>query len=263
MSAKIDRRGFLTALAALGASIVLPAKATEAEVNAEWQRLLREPWYFEVDKYGTLVEEGVAGPQTRADVFEDVYLAGIKTVDDLVDQVECCPPLADHFRSLAADELDEIQNRVEEDDDVLGEIDEEDDPEEQERMRGGLMPPAERAALERLAAVLDDPDDGWKAWVRAEGAEGLPRYTKIIKGWLAEPVNPREQEFFPSDWNAQGKALTFFQSTAAEVADELGVVIVEGEHPGSTYFAAELRGSVAEANAVAARLELPFRFRRS
>ena len=37
--------------------------------------------------------------------------------------------------------------------------------------------------------------------------------------------------------------------------------MVEGEHPGSTYYAAELRKPVHEANATAEDLGLPFRFR--
>jgi hypothetical protein len=48
----------------------------------------------------------------------------------------------------------------------------------------------------------------------------------------------------------------------ADHRDELGVVIVEGDHPGSDYFAAELRVEIADANRSAAKLGLPFRFRR-
>ena len=48
-----------------------------------------------------------------------------------------------------------------------------------------------------------------------------------------------------------------------DVLDELGVVVVGGEHPGSTYYAAELRKPVHEANATAEDLGLPFRFRYS
>lgn len=48
---------------------------------------------------------------------------------------------------------------------------------------------------------------------------------------------------------------------AATLTEELGIKIVEGEHPGSTYYAAELRVPVEDANEAAARLELPFRFR--
>lgn len=40
----------------------------------------------------------------------------------------------------------------------------------------------------------------------------------------------------------------------------LGVVIVDGEYPGSTYSAAQLRKSVTEANDVAQLLELEIRF---
>jgi hypothetical protein len=43
----------------------------------------------------------------------------------------------------------------------------------------------------------------------------------------------------------------------------LGIVVVEGDRPGSSYYAAELRGSIDDANAAAAKLELPFRFRRA
>jgi hypothetical protein len=46
-----------------------------------------------------------------------------------------------------------------------------------------------------------------------------------------------------------------------QMLDALGVVIVEGDHPGSTYFAAELRGAMKVANAVAEKEGLPFRFR--
>jgi hypothetical protein len=40
----------------------------------------------------------------------------------------------------------------------------------------------------------------------------------------------------------------------------LGVDIVEGEHPGSTYYAAELRGNIDEANRAAEAAGIPVRF---
>lgn len=258
----LNRREFLKALAGLGAAVVLPTKATTAEVNAEWSRMLREPWYFDVEEYGTIVESGHTEPKIRADVFDDIDLGGMKTVDDLIDQVEYCTPLVSLFQSLASDELDELRDRLDEDDDARREIDDVEDPDEQHRLRQDLMPSAERARLEHLAQMLGDDNDGWKDWCRSCGPDGLPRLTKIIEDWLADPVDWGEQEWFPRGWSGQGKALAFFQSTAAEVADELGVVIVEGEHPGSTYFAAELRVDVDDANEVATRLRLPFRFRR-
>jgi hypothetical protein len=55
--------------------------------------------------------------------------------------------------------------------------------------------------------------------------------------------------------------MSFFQDMDGKMLDALGVAIVEGDHPGSTYFAAELRGKMEYANAVAEREGLPFRFR--
>ena len=43
--------------------------------------------------------------------------------------------------------------------------------------------------------------------------------------------------------------------------DALGVEIIEGEHPGSSYYAAELRQDVDYANQVAREMGLEFRFR--
>jgi len=43
--------------------------------------------------------------------------------------------------------------------------------------------------------------------------------------------------------------------------EELGIVIVEGCHPGSTYYAAELRNDVDNANITARKLGLKYRFK--
>ena len=55
-------------------------------------------------------------------------------------------------------------------------------------------------------------------------------------------------------------AKSFFESIDVDIADDLGVVIVEGDHPGSSYFAAELRKGIDHANYRAERLGLDFRF---
>ena len=58
--------------------------------------------------------------------------------------------------------------------------------------------------------------------------------------------------------NAQGEALLFFRGF--EYSDDLDIVIVEGDSPGSSYFAAELRSDVDDANERAEALGLPIRF---
>jgi hypothetical protein len=67
---------------------------------------------------------------------------------------------------------------------------------------------------------------------------------------------------------ARGMARTapsppFFRDQEFAMLKALGIVVVEGDWPGSTYYAAELRGSIDDANATAATLEVPFRFRRA
>ena len=47
---------------------------------------------------------------------------------------------------------------------------------------------------------------------------------------------------------------------AADDLETLGVDVIEGEHPGSTYYAAELRGDIDEANRAAKKIGLPVRF---
>jgi hypothetical protein len=54
--------------------------------------------------------------------------------------------------------------------------------------------------------------------------------------------------------------LGFFESLPFETLDALGVEIVEGDHPGSTYIAAELHSTVDEGNEAAQGLGLPIRF---
>ncbi len=59
--------------------------------------------------------------------------------------------------------------------------------------------------------------------------------------------------------SSRGEALSFFRNEP-ETADIFNIVIVEGDRPGSSYFAAELRMDMSEANELAARLNLPIRF---
>jgi len=98
-------------------------------------------------------------------------------------------------------------------------------------------------------------------WVRLEGRRNMAGLRKIVADWLAEPIDWDEQEWFPRDWSGQGAALEFFHRLDRDALYALGVAIVEGDHPGSSYYAAELRNELADANATAQRLGLPFRFR--
>jgi hypothetical protein len=239
--ANVDRRRFLQALAALGASIALPgaieAAAPEA-VEAAWKKALSDPWYFEISEWGSIIEPGFSDPKVRSDVF-DLWDPRPCSPDQLIREIENFPPLQSAFERRVEDALAELGSEI----DAL--------PERSRR----------RARLERLFEEFSDPDEGWQAWIRHGGTDEVDEHWAFIQLWLDAPVDWSECDWFPLDWHGQGHAYRFFRDMDLEVLSALGVVIVEGDHPGNDYFAAELRSDIDEANAKAAELRLPFRFR--
>ena len=238
----MNRRTFLASLLAATASVLLPvpfAKATTAQVDDVWQRLLDDPVYFEVDEYQTIRDRRVSEPETRADVFEDIEPAGIKTPADLI-AIAAAGPLRDRLSDLADERRQEIEWSLDDE-----------------------LPPGERRRLKHIAGLLADQDEGWKHWVRMEGRRSMTSLRKVVAEWLAEPIDWDEHDWFPDDIGSMGAAKVFFESLDFDTLDALGIKIVEGEYPGSTYYAAELMGDVEVANAVASRLGVPVRFRRN
>ena len=84
-----------------------------------------------------------------------------------------------------------------------------------------------------------------------------------VNGWLdTEPDWTSECEYF-DDWaDGQRAALSFFRDFDLDSISGIEIYIVEGEHPGSTYYAAELATDPDEANEIALREGIPLRFRR-
>jgi hypothetical protein len=234
---RMDRRTFLKLLIGLGAAVVLPTRPTEEQVEEAWDALVRYPFLFDVDEYGTIVEPGVVEPQIRSDIY-DIDPMTICDPDSLVNAVEQYPELVSHFAALVASEVEEAQRHINPND-----------------------PSADGSASPMgVVELIKTSEVDWSDWVRARGREGLPAYRHEIAEWLSAPVDWDAVEWWPSNWSGQGTALEFFQSMENETLDALGVVIIEGEHPASSYFAAELRASIPHANAMAAVMALPFRF---
>ena len=238
MKIQIDRRRFLLGLAGLGAAISLPARPTTLETDQAWATLKRSPWFFEITESNTIVEPDVAEPKIRRDIY-DINVAGLKSPEDVIAEVEKYDELRGHFTGLSSYELDEVNEALEDEE----------------------LAPSERVRLEALRDLLEDEDEGWRDWVEAEGPSRVQRFQAEIDSWLDDDVDWSQMEFWPSGWSGQGRALAFFQQLEREARDAVGAVIVEGEHPGSTYFAVELHASVAAANDAAARFGLPIRFR--
>jgi hypothetical protein len=198
--------------------------------------------FYEVADYGTISDPTVPGPRLRADVFQNISPGFIRTTDDLISEVDGCIPLASHFSILAADHLSGIEDELDEEDNGLGFV--------------------ERRRLAFLAAALQyDPDTGWRDWIAHEGDPGLAGFREIIQDWLDEDVDWDEADSFDSCWSGQSAAMGFFSDLDAKVLKALSVVIIEGDRPGSSYYAAELRGEIANANQTAQALGLAFRFR--
>jgi hypothetical protein len=240
----MNRREFLKALLGLGAAITLPvapAEATEAQVDAAWDQLVRSPYTFLVDEYGTVVEPDVAEPRINADLYGDRIDTGwIESPESLIAEIEAYPELHSHFCALAASELEDARNQLER----------------------GRLTPGQRVAAQRIVDIIERPDDDWPEWIRTGGAAALPDFLARVDAWLEEPVNWGAVEHWPREWSGQGVAFRFFESMDNETLDALGMVLVEGDRPGSDYVAAELRQPIAAANRAAEALALPFRFTR-
>jgi hypothetical protein len=115
--------------------------------------------------------------------------------------------------------------------------------------------------LEALFDALDDQDSGWIDWLKLDGQKSIRKHINVIEEWLNEAIDWSESEWFSSSNSGQEQAKLFFHYLDQNVLDELGVVIVEGCHPGSSYYAAELRNDIENANITSRKLGLKFRFK--
>ena len=78
-----------------------------------------------------------------------------------------------------------------------------------------------------------------------------------MEAWLDDPAGAEAAEQF----SGVALAKKYFERLDYQTLDGLGVQIVEGGHPGSSYYAAVLRQDVDYVNQVARSLGLTFRFR--
>ena len=224
---------------AFGATILFAeeiASASEAKVDQAWNDAISKPWSFHVSEFGTISVPDIPGPSINRDVF-NIRLDQMDTDRKLIWEIEGCEPLVDHFRSLAADEKDEIADRLAAEGD-----------------------PLVRQNLEQSFEALDDEYNGWRELIKMGGQSRLAEFMQIIESWLEEPLDWDQMEVWPKGWNGQDQAVSFFRDYEAELAEALGIKIIEGDHPGSSYVGAELTLSTEDANRIAEEMKLPFRF---
>ena len=200
---------------------------------------------FEVDSGGTLSMLGTYQPETRAEFYEDVagYWSG--SPQALADAMDECQPLAWAVHSVYSEFRDELSSDV------------------QEAQKAGTDHKKRLAALQaRLRTMPEEPEDGVEVWLLALTTREFEEWVSPeIEKWFESPPDwAFEDDYLPQSGTAQGAAMEFFQSMDVDQLETLGVEVVEGEHPGSTYYAAELRNDIDQANRAAQQAGIPVRF---
>lgn len=135
---------------------------------------------------------------------------------------------------------------------------------------GGLYEPIQQYYSDYLAEqdpTLDDAsikaiiEQHWLDWCFDPHGAGPSAIEPIIDDWLSEePDSCQEWEDYYITGNAQGAAYDHFLREDSDLMDALGIVIIEGSCPGSSYYAAELHTPVEEANRIAAEHGWTIRF---
>ena len=200
---------------------------------------------FEVHDGGTLIVANFAELTTRAEFYEDVADRWTDSPQDLLDAMSDCQPLAWEVQSIYSEARDEIESALHD-----------------AETKASSNKPRIAALKKRLANLPEEPEEGAAEWLLSlTNYEFESRVIPAIEKWFdGEPNWSYEDDYLPSGMTAQGAALDYFRNMDGSTLEQLGVVIVEGDRPGSTYYAAELEGDIANANAQAVRLGVGIRF---
>ena len=185
---------------------------------------------FEVGDRGVLRPAGFVDADLREDIY-NVSLRGLNTPADLVYEMDNCRALEAGMVSFYESEGDEPE-----------------------------PPPSARRRRTARPLTVEEQTRAWLLTV----TRGF--FTKIlvphVTQWLRAPWELGEEDHVLRR-SGQEVALRYFDDMARTALDTLGVKVIEGECPGSSYYAAELRRPIAEANRAAEAAGLRVRFRRA
>ncbi len=203
---------------------------------------------FEVDSLGTLTVAEFWELKTRTDVYESVSGSWSKSLAHLADAMEECEPLAWAVHSIYTELRSEIQAD-------LGGVG---------RISGALKKRA-LALKARIKTMPEEPVDNADHWLfTLTSNEFNARFVSGTKKWFDSPPNWKwEDDHLPNDGTAQWAALEYFKSMDDDTLDILGVRVIAGDHPGSSYYAAKRTGDLDQANRAAADAGIPARFKKS
>jgi len=181
---------------------------------------------FEVDSYGTISASDCYKPKRRADFYEigDYDTCSPKR---LIEAAEKHPPL----QWLIAGCYTNYRKN-----------------------------PAHPA---RLKTMPENSDKGWIDWVVGADKQTFSALIEDVNKWLSEEPNwSWEEDYFVVSGDPERAAFELLKDEPDELLDALGVLIVEGDRPGSNYCYAELSRPIEEANTVAEGKGLDYRFQK-
>jgi hypothetical protein len=190
---------------------------------------------FSVDSQGTIERAGWVNGEKRSDYsFYDFGERWRTAPEALADAMEVCEPLSWEILSIRAN-IREAPARA---------------------LKSG-----EPLATSGAGTHSADPADGVRQWLDDMTAEVYQKQiVPHIQRWMdASPDWDSEADYLAGE-TAREAAMRYFEAMSPDVLDALGVVIIEGEHPGSTYYAAELVRDIDDANRAAKAAGLPVRF---
>jgi hypothetical protein len=229
---QIDRRSFIKGLIAAAAlpPILRSLPIEKLEPTAEiWQVIEENPAVFYIRSGSTIDTEEYIPPTTRGEAF-DVANSDLNSRDALLDRANEIQPIMWELQR----QYDNFRGKIVDDDNM----DIEDWPEE-----------ADEEVIEKWFAQMSDEHF-------SNVCTAMRQWTESEPDWLNE-----ENEYFTIAAGGQEYALDFFENyVGQEILEELEIEIVEGDRPGSSYFAAELHIPIEQANERAIAAGIPVRF---
>ena len=244
---KISRRKFIEAAIFIGAAPRALAQLVGVEASSKdnkiWSLIEEEPVTFIVGEGGTLDLPYSVGPSNRFEAY-DLWTQGETPSQKVL--IEVVEQINSGFEAV---------RRWKESNFLYLEDFDQDDWEEEDL--------ADYAQYLAYSDWVDDLDDSEQAitFIKRLSAKHLNELALYMTKWAESgDYGPEEWEEFHYPASGQDYAFRFFNMQDFALSEALGVKVVEGDRPGSNYYAAELRISAEDANSRAAGHGIPVRF---
>lgn len=113
--------------------------------------------------------------------------------------------------------------------------------------------------IEHESTNLSTSFPSLESWIQGMGDDYFGGEFKTrVEDYLHENIEDYDE--LPLESTSLGLAILFFTELDEEVLDQLGIVEIEGDRPGSSYHGMELRNTVDQANSIARNLGLDVEF---